>query len=148
MLESGGADFAVYGAWDALAGFALELQGVFAALCSGRTAKNCLAREAKTLTMALAIAEPGRRWRRHMKSAAATSKLPAPRTKIVFISSAASLEWKQLNDAAELKDAIVQISEEFRGGPVFLAQLRKLYKKVETSAERSGCRRSGVDEDG
>ena len=26
------------------------------------------------------------------------------------------LEWKQLNDAAELKDAVVQLNEEFRGG--------------------------------
>jgi CRISPR-associated protein Csm1 len=42
------------------------------------------------------------------------------------------LEWKQLNDAAELKDAIVELNEEFRGGKNFLAQLRNLYKKVET----------------
>jgi CRISPR-associated protein Csm1 len=42
------------------------------------------------------------------------------------------LEWKQLNDASELKDAIVELNEEFRGGKQFLAQLRNLYKKLET----------------
>jgi hypothetical protein len=43
------------------------------------------------------------------------------------------LEWKQLNDAAELKEAVVHLNEEFRGGRQFLAQLRNLYKKVEAT---------------
>jgi hypothetical protein len=47
------------------------------------------------------------------------------------------LEWKQLNEAAELKDSLVQLNEEFRGGRTFLAQLRNLYKKVE-APEQSG----------
>lgn len=42
------------------------------------------------------------------------------------------LEWKQLNEAADLKDSLVQLNEEFRGGRQFLAQLRNLYKKVES----------------
>jgi CRISPR-associated protein Csm1 len=44
------------------------------------------------------------------------------------------LEWKQLNDASDLRDAILQLNEEFRGGKHFLAQLRNLYRKVETGA--------------
>ena len=36
-----------------------------------------------------------------------------------------------MNDAAELKEALVQLNEEFRGGRQFLAQLRNLYRKVE-----------------
>ena len=33
---------------------------------------------------------------------------------------------------AELTEAIVQLNEEFKGGQHFLAQLRNLYRKVET----------------
>ena len=43
------------------------------------------------------------------------------------------LEWKQWNAAADLKDALVQLSEEFRGGGLFLANLRKLYRKAESA---------------
>jgi hypothetical protein len=39
------------------------------------------------------------------------------------------LEWKRLADAAELKDTIVQMMEEFRGSRQFLAQLRGFYQK-------------------
>jgi hypothetical protein len=45
------------------------------------------------------------------------------------------LEWKQLNDAMELRDTVVQLDEEFRGGAQFLAQLRNLYRKVEASGQ-------------
>ena len=33
------------------------------------------------------------------------------------------LEWKQLGDAAEVKDAVERIHEEFRGGRQFLAEV-------------------------
>jgi hypothetical protein len=49
------------------------------------------------------------------------------------------LEWKQVNDAAELKDAVVHLNEEFRGGRHFLAQLRNLYQKVESSEQTSAA---------
>ena len=39
------------------------------------------------------------------------------------------LEWKRLADAADLKDTIVQMLEEFRGSRQFLAQLRGFYQK-------------------
>src|SRR5260370_41447670 len=39
------------------------------------------------------------------------------------------LEWKRLADAADLKDTIVQMLEEFRGSRQFLAPLRGFYQK-------------------
>jgi hypothetical protein len=40
------------------------------------------------------------------------------------------LEWKQLGDAAELKEAVERIQEEFRSGKQFLAEVLDLYLKV------------------
>jgi hypothetical protein len=56
------------------------------------------------------------------------------------------LEWKQVADAAELKDSVVQLNEEFRGGRHFLTQLRNLYRKVESS-EQTSAAASGADSD-
>jgi len=39
------------------------------------------------------------------------------------------LEWKRLGDAAELKNVIGQMLEEFHGSRQFLAQLRGFYQK-------------------
>ena len=49
------------------------------------------------------------------------------------------LEWKQLNDAADLKEAIVHLNEEFRGGRQFIEQLHSLYRKVESPERGQGA---------
>ncbi len=66
-----------------------------------------------------------------MRIAGGISKSRAPADKDCLHILGRVLEWKQLNDAADLKEAVVQLNEEFRGGRQFLAQLRNLYKKVE-----------------
>jgi len=130
VLNAGTADFAVCGSWDALAGFARELQRVFAVFAT-ETLKELPGAEAKTITMAMTLADPGdtiaRAWEdslRDLETAKAADK------DCLYILGRV-LEWKQLNDAAELRDAIVQLNQEFRGGKTFLAQLRNLYRKVE-----------------
>jgi CRISPR-associated protein Csm1 len=40
------------------------------------------------------------------------------------------LEWKQLNDAIEVKDTVGRIASEFRAGRQFLAELERLYQKA------------------
>jgi CRISPR-associated protein Csm1 len=131
VLNAGTADFAVCGSWDALAGFARELQRVFAVFAT-ETLKELPGAEAKTITMAVTLADPGdtlaSAWEdslRDLETAKAADK------DCLYILGRV-LEWKQLNDAAELRDAIVQLNEEFRGGKTFLAQLRNLYRKVES----------------
>ena len=131
VLNAGTADFAVCGSWDALAGFARELQRVFAVFAT-ETLKELPGAEAKTITMAMTLADPGdtlaSAWEdslRDLETAKAADK------DCLYILGRV-LEWKQLNDAAELRDAIVQLNEEFRGGKTFLAQLRNLYRKVES----------------
>jgi CRISPR-associated protein Csm1 len=137
VLRSGSADFAVCGSWDALAGFARELHRVFA-LFADENLKDLPGGEAKTITMALTVASPGESLGRTWEDSARDLEIAKSNDKDCLYILGRVLEWKQLHDAAELTEAIVQLNEEFRGGKHFLAQLRNLYKKVETPDLTSG----------
>jgi CRISPR-associated protein Csm1 len=136
VLHSGASDFAVYGAWDGLAGFGRELERVFARFAQ-ENLKDLPGAEAKTLTMALTIAEPGASLARVYEDCGRDLEIARASDKDCLHILGRVLEWKQLNEAADLKDSLVQLNEEFRGGRTFLAQLRNLYKKVE-APEQSG----------
>jgi CRISPR-associated protein Csm1 len=131
VLSAGAADFAVCGSWDALAGFARELQRVFAVF-AGETLKELPGAEAKTITMAMTLAEPNETIARAWEDSLHDLETAKAADKDCLYILGRVLEWKQLADASELRDAIVQLNEEFRGGKHFLAQLRNLYRKVET----------------
>jgi len=130
VLHSGRADFAVCGSWDALTAFAIELQRVFARFAQEQL-KDLPGAEARTITMAMAIAEPGDSLAHTFEACARNLEIARAADKDCLHILGRVLEWKQLNDAAELKDAIMRLHEEFRGGRQFLAQLRNLYRKVE-----------------
>jgi CRISPR-associated protein Csm1 len=130
VLYCGSGEFALCGSWDALAGFARELERVFAR-CAEENLKELPGAEAKTITMAIAIASPSDSLARVWEDGGRDLGTAQAADKDCLYLLGRVLEWKQLNDAAELKDAIVRLNEEFRGGRVFLSQLRNLYKKVE-----------------
>ncbi|HVY92399.1 MAG TPA: hypothetical protein VHA14_06620 [Bryobacteraceae bacterium] len=132
VLEAGNADFALFGSWDALAGFARELERVFARFAD-ENLKDLPGAEAKTMTMALTLAEPATPLARVWESSARDLAVAKSSDKDCFYILDHVLEWKQWKDASELKDALVQVNEEFRGGSRFLAQLRNLYRKVESN---------------
>jgi len=134
LLWSGGAGFAVYGAWDALIGFARELQHVFANFAADQL-RDLPGGEAKTITMALTIAEPGASLARTWEDCGRDLEIARATDKDCLYILGRVLEWKQVADAAELKDAVVHLNEEFRGGRQFLTQLRNLYRKVESSEQ-------------
>ncbi|HWE52850.1 MAG TPA: hypothetical protein VG273_23855 [Bryobacteraceae bacterium] len=139
VLYSGGSDFAVYGAWDALAAFARELERVFARFAAEQLTELPGA-QAKTITMAMTIAEPGASLARTFEDCGRDLEIARASDKDCLHMMGRVLEWKQLNDAVELKESIVQLNEEFRGGRHFLAQLRNLYKKVESPDAEAGDR--------
>jgi CRISPR-associated protein Csm1 len=120
VLHSGGADFAIYGSWDALAGFARELERVFSRFAE-ENLKELPGAEAKNITMALTIAEPGASLARTYEDCGRDLEIARAADKDCLHILGRVLEWKQLNDAAELKEAIVHLNEEFRGGRQFLA---------------------------
>jgi CRISPR-associated protein Csm1 len=136
VLNSAASDFAIYGSWDALAGFARDLERVFARFAQ-ENLKDLPGAEAKTITMALTIAEPGAPLARVYEDCGHELEIARASDKDCLHILGRVLEWKQLNEAADLKDSLVQLNEEFRGGRHFLAQLRNLYKKVE-APEQSG----------
>jgi len=131
VLHSGASDFAIYGSWDALAGFARELERVFSRFAQ-ENLKDLPGAEAKTVTMALTIAEPGAPLARVYEDCGRDLEIARASDKDCLHILGRVLEWKQLNEAADLKEALVHLNEEFRGGRQFLAQLRNLYKKVES----------------
>jgi CRISPR-associated protein Csm1 len=142
VLYSSPSGFAVYGAWDALAGFARELERVFSRFAQ-ENLKDLPGAEAKTITMALTIAESGEPLARVYEDCGRDLEIARASDKDCLHILGRVLEWKQLNEAADLKDSLVQLNEEFRAGRTFLAQLRNLYKKVE-APEQSGVQ---VDDD-
>lgn len=130
VLQSAGGSFALFGAWDALAGFARELERLFARFAQEQL-KELPGAEAKTVTMALTAAETGASLARTYEDCGRDLEVARAADKDCFHLLGRVLEWKQFNDAAELKEAVIRLNEEFRGGRPFLAQLRNLYRKVE-----------------
>jgi CRISPR-associated protein Csm1 len=130
LLYAGGDDFAVYGAWDALIMFARELQRLFQRF-SEEHLKDFPGPEGKTITMALALAPDGearlgavheRAWQR-LELAKSTDK-------DCFLLFGRTLEWKQLSDAAELKDDLTRLVREFGAPPNALRDLCSIYRET------------------
>ncbi len=129
ILYSGGDDFAVYGSWDALILLARELQRLFHRFTE-ENLKDFPGAEAKTISMALAIApDPDTPLAAVYQQAGVNLDLAKSSDKDCIYLLGRVLEWKRLADAAELKDNITQMLEEFRGARQFLAQLRGFYQK-------------------
>ncbi len=133
VLRAGASDFAVAGAWDALASFARDLQRVFA-LFATENLKEFPGAEAKSVTMSLTLAEPGDALAGVWETSLRDLDIAKAADKDCFYLLGRVLEWKQLKNAAELRETVTEINEDFRGGADFLAQLRNLYRKVETAA--------------
>ena len=135
ILYSGGNDFAVYGTWDALIELARELHGTFHRFAA-ENLREFPGAEAKTITMAIALSDDARQPLASLFEQAgrnlATAK--AEDKDCIYLLDRI-LEWKQLDDAADLKDAVSRVSEEFKAGRQFLEQLTRLYRKASSLAD-------------
>ncbi len=130
ILYSGGNDFAVYGSWDALILLARELQRMFQRFAE-ENLKDFPGAEAKTITMACTLAaDPEMSLATVYQQSGRDLALAKAADKDCIFLLDRILEWKQLGDAAELKEAVERISEEFRSGRQFLSELSALYQKV------------------
>lgn len=128
VIYSGGDDFAVYGSWDALIGLAREVQRLFHRFTEENT-KDYPGAEGKTISMAIALApetytplaavyeEAGR----NLDFAKASDR------DCIYLLGRI-LEWKRLNDAADLKDTLARLIHDFRMSRQFLDQLRSFYR--------------------
>ncbi len=135
ILYSGGNDFAVYGSWDALIPLARELQRMFQRFTE-ENLKDFPGAEAKTITMACTLAGPDSELPSVYRQCGYDLALAKAADKDCIFLMDRVLEWKQLGDAAELKEAVERIEEEFRGGRQFLAEVLDLYQKVSSPLQK------------
>ncbi len=130
LLYTGGDDFAVMGAWDALIGFARELQRLFHRFTEEHL-KEFPGPEGKTITMALALA-PELDTPLGSVYARSRDRLEVAKSadKDCFYLLGRTLEWKQLADAAELKDELTAMVREFGVAPQYIRDLCGIYRET------------------
>jgi CRISPR-associated protein Csm1 len=143
VIYSGGDDFAVYGAWDALIALASELERLFHRFADANL-KDFAGPEGKTISMALAMApavdaslgavfeEAGQR----LEAAKSADK------DCIWVLGR-TLEWKQFAEAAALKDSLLRMIHEHGCSPQYLRDLSGIYRETRSKVSRKQARKSG-----
>lgn len=138
LFYSGGDDFAVYGAWDALILLAREVQRVFERFAQ-ENLREFPGPEGKTISMALALApEEDSGLASVFEAAGERLEIAKATDKDCFHLLGRTLEWKQLSDAAELKDSLTRMVTEFGVPASYLQDLCAIYRE---GKRNSGTRR-------
>ena len=143
VIYSGGDDFAVYGAWDALIGLARELERLFHRFAEANL-KDFAGPEGKTISMALALA-PAADASLGSVFEEAGQRLEAAKSsdKDCIWLLGRTLEWKQFSEAADLKDSLIRMIAEFGCSPQYLKDLCGIYRETQSKVSRRQARRTG-----
>jgi len=129
ILYTGGDDFAVYGSWDALAPLAREMQRLFHRF-SEENLKEFPGPEGKTISMAVALADqPDATLADVYQEAGRLLDLAKAADKDCIHFLGRTLEWKQLADAAELKDTLARMVGDAAASRHLLNELSRFYRK-------------------
>jgi CRISPR-associated protein Csm1 len=141
IMYSGGDDFAVYGSWDALIALAREVQRLFHRFTE-ENLKEYPGPEGKTISMAIALApETYHPLAAVYEEAGRNLDFAKSSDKDCIYLMGRILEWRHLNDAADLKDVVTRLIHEFRISKQFLYQLRSFYRR-EAYGEGAGVQRT------
>jgi CRISPR-associated protein Csm1 len=128
LIYTGGDDFAAYGSWDALIALAREVQRLFHRFTE-ENLKEYPGAEGKTISMAIALApESYYPLASVYQEAGRNLELAKASDKDCIYLLGRILEWRHLNDAAELKDTVTRLIHDFRMSRQFLYQLRSFYR--------------------
>ncbi len=145
ILYSGGDDFAVYGAWDALIALGREMQRLFRRFAEEHL-KDFPGPEGKTITMALTLA---RRLETPLESVFAEAGHLLEQAKSAgkdcFHLFGRTLEWKHLADAADIKDTMTRMIGEFGCPPQILDELGGFYRETPWAPDRASGARGKED---
>ncbi|GIU78189.1 MAG: hypothetical protein KatS3mg005_1427 [Bryobacteraceae bacterium] len=141
VLYTGGDEFAIAGSWDALLPFAQAIERVFRR-SSEELLKDFPGVEGKTLSMGMAVApsaetEPLAVYReagRQLEAAKA-----AGRDSVAVFGKV--LDWKQLSEAAELREIMVRMVDRFHCSPQFLGELGAFYRETDRVLPARSARR-------
>jgi CRISPR-associated protein Csm1 len=143
VIYSGGDDFAVYGAWDALIGLAREMERLFRRFTETNLT-DFTGPESKTITMALALApaedaslgavfeEAGRR----LEAAKSADK------DCIWLLGR-TLEWKQFGEASDLKDLLLRMVTDFGVSAQYLKDLCGIYRESQAKMSKRQARKMG-----
>ena len=137
ILYSGGDDFAVYGAWDALVLLAREMQRLFHRL-SEENLREFPGAEGKTITMAMALSsDPAMPLATVYGQAGERLELAKSSGKDCFYLFGRTLEWRLLSDAIEMKEMMMRMVRDFGCSPQFLTEIGGFYNEsTETASLR------------
>ncbi len=143
VIYSGGDDFAVYGAWDALIGLAAELERLFRRFAEQNLAEFA-GPEGKTISMALALA-PAADASLGAVFEEAGQRLEAAKSadKDCIWILGRTLEWKQFAEASTLKDFLGRMVTDFGCSPQYLRDLCGIYRETQSRMSKRQARRTG-----
>jgi CRISPR-associated protein Csm1 len=143
VIYTGGDDFAVYGAWDALIGLAREMERLFHRF-SEANLKDFAGPEGKTISMALALA-PALDVSLGAVFEEAGQRLEAAKSadKDCIWLLGRTLEWKQFAESADLKESLVRMVAEFGCSPQYLRDLCGIYRETQSKMSKRQARRLG-----
>jgi CRISPR-associated protein Csm1 len=145
ILYSGGDDFAVYGAWDALISLAREFHRVFG-LFADTSLKDFPGPEGKTITMALAVAPdvdaPVRYVYEDALLALETAKASGRNCFYLF---GRSLEWNRVPEADEARSVMTRFIQQYGCSPQFLYELAGFYREQPALRQRARGRNIRLD---
>lgn len=131
VLSTGGNEFAVVGAWDALLQFAREMQRLFKQSVE-EFLRDFAGPEAKTISMSVALA-PELDTPVASVYAEAARQLEiaknAGRDSVSLLGR--TIDWKQLEDAFELKGLMTRLVDEFGCSPELLGELSGFYRETD-----------------
>ena len=140
IICTGGADLAVYGAWNALPALAREIQRLFHRF-SEENLKDFPGPEGKTISMAIALAtHPEEPFSQVLQDAYGRLELAKSSDKDCIHLFGRTLEWKQLADAAELAESLARMAKEFGSSRQFFSELTSVYRKARTPHAEAGGR--------
>ncbi len=134
IIYTGGNDFAVFGAWDALIALAREVQRLFHRF-NEENLKEIPGAEGKTISMALAMApEPETPLVEVFGEAGRRLEYAKAAGRDCFHVFGHLVEWRQLAQAAELHENLERLVTEFGGSPSLLGDLIRFYRRAGTAA--------------
>ncbi len=143
VIYSGGDDFAVHGAWDALMALAREMERLFHRFVDANL-KDFPGPEGKTISMAIALAPAGdASLGAVFEEAGQRLETAKSADKDCIWVLGRTLEWKQFAEASDLKDLLARMVSDFGCSPQYLHDLCGIYRETQSRMSRRQARRQG-----
>jgi CRISPR-associated protein Csm1 len=130
VLYTGGDEFAVAGSWDALIPFAREMERLFK-LSVEEFLKEFPGPEGKSLSMGIALGPADAHPASLYAEAGRQLEMAKAAGKDMIALLGRTLDWKQLDEAAELKSTMVRLVDEFGCSPHYLGEVAGYYRETD-----------------